>query len=236
MTPDLQVTKDDAVYETEDAILYFNGPFSLFQQKLNFIVNKVVKGPGGLEVSKANRSTDPSKLDKIGALYYKDLNTNELLYRENFTFSRERYNNVKDTLAHIDWSVSNEKKSIGKFVCFKAEADIYGRHWIAWFSTEIPVSIGPWKLGGLPGAILEAYDSTNYYQFLFREISAPDLEAESKITELKPHTLTNSLTKTAYIALYKQKKEERRKYIMSILEEGNGSGRVEFKEEIEPFK
>lgn len=46
-----------------------------------------------------------------------------------------------------------------------ATADFRGRHWTAWFATDIPVSDGPWKLGGLPGLILEAYDKGHQYTF-----------------------------------------------------------------------
>ena len=46
-----------------------------------------------------------------------------------------------------------------------ATANFRGRHWTAWFATDIPVSDGPWKLGGLPGLILEAYDKGHQYTF-----------------------------------------------------------------------
>ena len=46
-----------------------------------------------------------------------------------------------------------------------ATADFRGRRWTAWFATDIPVSDGPWKLGGLPGLILEAYDKGHQYTF-----------------------------------------------------------------------
>ena len=46
-----------------------------------------------------------------------------------------------------------------------ATADFRGRRWTAWFATDIPVSDGPWKLGGLPGLILEAYDDGQQHVF-----------------------------------------------------------------------
>ncbi len=46
-----------------------------------------------------------------------------------------------------------------------AECDFRGRHWTAWFTDEIALSEGPWKLGGLPGLILKATDSEGHYRF-----------------------------------------------------------------------
>ena len=46
-----------------------------------------------------------------------------------------------------------------------ATSDFRGRRWTARFATDIPVSDGPWKLGGLPGLILEAYDKGHQYTF-----------------------------------------------------------------------
>lgn len=230
LSPALKVSKDDVEYETEDAWLYFSASMSLFQQKLNLAVTQVMRGPNGVEKKLLSRK-NPEKLDKTGAIYFKDVQTREMLNRDNFTFSREIYYNVKDTLINIKWTITKEKKSIGKFVCRKAEASAYGRKWTAWFTTDIPVNVGPWKLWGLPGAILEAADSTNTYLFLFREVTIPDLEAGTKIKELKPAG-DNFLSRDAFVKLYFRKKEEKRKYILSLLQEG---GAVEFKEEIEPF-
>lgn len=40
-----------------------------------------------------------------------------------------------------------------------------GRQWIAWFTSEIPLSEGPYKFGGLPGLILEVADSEGDYRY-----------------------------------------------------------------------
>ena len=47
-----------------------------------------------------------------------------------------------------------------------AETDYHGRHWTVWFTPEIPLQDGPWKLCGLPGLILEATDSTDQHSFI----------------------------------------------------------------------
>lgn len=67
----------------------------------------------------------------------------------------------------IDWNITDEKKDIGGYACFKATARLAGRTYEAWFTEEIPYPVGPWKLNGLPGAILEATDSTNEVRFRY---------------------------------------------------------------------
>lgn len=63
------------------------------------------------------------------------------------------------------WEISDESKEILGYQCFKATADYRGRRWTAWFAPEIPIQEGPWKLCGLPGLILEAYDEKRDYSF-----------------------------------------------------------------------
>lgn len=37
------------------------------------------------------------------------------------------------------------------FKCKSATAEFRGRKYKVWYTMEIPIPIGPWKLGGLPG-------------------------------------------------------------------------------------
>ena len=77
------------------------------------------------------------------------------------------------SLAHIyeeeapalEWEMTGEHGTVASFECQKAECDFRGRRWEAWFTPEIPVSEGPWKLKGLPGLILYARDTTGQYSF-----------------------------------------------------------------------
>lgn len=64
------------------------------------------------------------------------------------------------------WQILDSTKTVLGFECIKATTDYRGRTWIAWFTPEIAVQDGPWKLCGLPGLILEAYDTKRHYQFL----------------------------------------------------------------------
>jgi GLPGLI family protein len=77
-------------------------------------------------------------------------------------------NNVyvyEENLSVPVWKIANESTKILGFNCQKAETEFKGRHYIAWFSSEIPSNSGPWKLGGLPGLILKVSDIQNHYVF-----------------------------------------------------------------------
>lgn len=51
------------------------------------------------------------------------------------------------------------------YKCQMARTRFKGREWWAWFAEDIPLDNGPWKLCGLPGLILRAFDSEQQYMF-----------------------------------------------------------------------
>ncbi|OJV87187.1 MAG: hypothetical protein BGO34_12615 [Bacteroidia bacterium 44-10] len=71
----------------------------------------------------------------------------------------------EDDLHNQDWQVTDSLKTILGYNCQQVVCDFRGRHWTVWFTPDIPVSNGPWKLGGLPGLIMEAYDDNHHYHF-----------------------------------------------------------------------
>jgi GLPGLI family protein len=71
----------------------------------------------------------------------------------------ERYI-VKDSTFLIEWNVEKKiVKVINGFNCFKATTKFRGRDYIAYFTDEISVKFGPFKFKGLPGLILELYNT-----------------------------------------------------------------------------
>lgn len=74
---------------------------------------------------------------------------------------------VEEPLENNEWTlVEDSVKNVLGYDCFMATADYHGRKWTAWFTPEIPVQAGPWKLAGLPGLILEADADNGVYSFV----------------------------------------------------------------------
>jgi len=67
----------------------------------------------------------------------------------------------------ISWQISTDTATFGGLHCQKATAHFKGRDYTAWFCPDIPFHGGPWKLSGLPGLILEAYDAKKQVVFKF---------------------------------------------------------------------
>jgi GLPGLI family protein len=98
--------------------------------------------------------------------YFKDFSTNELteyarmpagLFQSNSQYS--------EPIPVQNWTVSDDTLTVVGYLCQKATCKFRGRDYTAWFTTDIPISNGPWKFGGLPGLILKVYDTDNLYTF-----------------------------------------------------------------------
>lgn len=63
------------------------------------------------------------------------------------------------------WTLTSVKDTILGYECQMAETLFRGRKYVAWFAVDIPISVGPWKLNGLPGLILKAMDGGGLFQF-----------------------------------------------------------------------
>lgn len=86
---------------------------------------------------------------------------------------------VKESTPKMNWKIEKETKKIGSFVCKKATSFFRGRNYIAWFTPTIPLPFGPWKLNGLPGIILEAYDKDKFVYWYFKSLEYPTKNRET---------------------------------------------------------
>lgn len=77
---------------------------------------------------------------------------------------------IDDALPVINWHISSDKADFAELHCQKATCRFKGRDYTAWFCADLPVPVGPWKLNGLPGVIVEAYDAKKEVVFRFDRV------------------------------------------------------------------
>ena len=92
----------------------------------------------------------------------KDNKKEEMLFFNTFGTTSMFY---KEPLHQMIWSLTNEEKVILGYNCKKAITRFFGREYIAWYSTDIILSEGPYKFNGLPGLILSISDTKNHHSF-----------------------------------------------------------------------
>ena len=99
---------------------------------------------------------------RMSTYVYKNYPTGQMTITDRISSQGYRY---ADSLHAQTWTMGDSTREVLGYTCQQATADFRGRRWTAWFATDIPVSDGPWKLGGLPGLILEAYDEGQQHVF-----------------------------------------------------------------------
>ncbi|MVO08889.1 GLPGLI family protein [Flavobacterium sp. TP390] len=176
--------------EEYNAQLTFDSMHSYFvseKDSLETITDKTITQPVFTESNEGNETLGTIKL-----------NSSELF--TNYVGNQVYFDREKDTLwsyvmgmgniyikekkPAFNWKFEKETKKIGKYTCHKATAPFRGRDYTVWYTTEIPIPYGPWKLNGLPGLVLEGYDSEYKIYFYFKNIQYP-LKNEIKIDFIK---------------------------------------------------
>lgn len=87
------------------------------------------------------------------------------------------YRKYTEDIEERDWSITEDSvKTVLGYDCLLATANYHGRQWKVWFTPDIPINAGPWKLLGLPGLIMEAVDSTGQHHFTITGIESVNLD------------------------------------------------------------
>jgi len=160
---------------------------------------------------------------------------NQMQYEARSLFEKDFL--IVDSLKPNKWKLSDETKTIAKFVCKKATTMIApqqmsmrfggGRNrnnqdsaapvkpkeieLVVWYTESIPVSVGPDAYAGLPGAILEV-DSDNGGNV----ITATEFTAKYAAKELKQPTKGDKMNRAQFA--------ESMKKIMEDMQRGGGMG------------
>lgn len=109
-------------------------------------------------------ATPPVPWITVGEVY-RNHSTDSMFILTRMPFTNKYILQYDEKEPDIKWEMEDKTDMINGYACFKAIADYGGRTWTAWYTPEIPVNAGPWKLWGLPGLIMKVTDTTDDYTF-----------------------------------------------------------------------
>ncbi len=169
------VNKIDSV--EDDMVLRIGKNVSQFFSRHTFYHDSLWADPNGRE--KAEQLSLNSLWTPGGAKPFGARTTKDYLYKnypegKMTTFANDFINinfYYEEDYVPQKWIIGDSVKQILGYTCKKAVCDFRGRQWIAWFAVDIPIKDGPWKLNGLPGLILEVYDSKKDYHYTATNIT-----------------------------------------------------------------
>jgi GLPGLI family protein len=78
---------------------------------------------------------------------------------------------VNNNYKHNWQLISNSDTIISNYNCKNATCYFAGRNYTAWYTTEIPISDGPYKFNGLPGLIVKIEDAKKEHIFTLTSFS-----------------------------------------------------------------
>ena len=145
---------DDMQLEVGEKVSYFySATYRAYEEELRKSVD-------------ANNIAIPTSTSARGSIsmdFYRNYPTGKSTYLDKVI--REKFR-IIEPLEQPQWDIiADSTKQILDYHCQMARCSFKGRTWTAWFTTDIPLDNGPWKLCGLPGLILRAYDSKQQYIF-----------------------------------------------------------------------
>ncbi|HIB8182275.1 TPA: GLPGLI family protein [Elizabethkingia anophelis] len=116
----------------------------------------------------------------------------------------------------IKWKITEERKNNKGYKLQKATGDFGGRKWTAWFTNDIPIPEGPYKFSGLPGLIMEVYDSKNHYHYeLFKVTKLLNSSNTNNILEKPRGKKIIDISLAAYHKLLLEHYDDPYKYLLN---------------------
>ncbi|HET8574074.1 MAG TPA: GLPGLI family protein [Edaphocola sp.] len=97
----------------------------------------------------------PSRYDEKGAQVYRNFRQKKILLRVTQKGKMNAFI-VSDNWLGFSWKIKEKYRTISGYKCQQAIGRFRGREYRVWFTKDIPLPYGPWKLYGLPGLIIKA--------------------------------------------------------------------------------
>lgn len=93
---------------------------------------------------------------------YKNYPAGRLTHTEKICQDWFRY---EEEMPSFDWELTDSVATVLGYECQSARCKFRGREWTVFYTEDIPLTDGPWKLHGLPGLIMKASDADGHYTF-----------------------------------------------------------------------
>lgn len=160
-----QPDSTDITSKTQEiAYLYINSQNSIYTEakamQLDSVFNELYEGRISEGYLLANMQTLPKPKDP--ARIVKDYNDEKIINHNKIGANAYMYT---ENMQIGEWKLLEDKKEIHNFQCQLAEIKYGGRIWQAYYTTDLPLSDGPYKFSGLPGLIVLLQDTEEYYSF-----------------------------------------------------------------------
>ncbi|GHT14333.1 hypothetical protein FACS189432_02170 [Bacteroidia bacterium] len=135
-----------------------------------------------VDVQDLNSQDDSSEKGKtITLINFRSWDKNYYLDTE-FTFGG--FVTIKGELIKPEWTiVADSMKMINDYTCLMAKGFLCGRNFTVWFTPDIPVSVGPWKLWGLPGLIVSALSDDGFVNCHLSSLKKTDQQPIEPVVE-----------------------------------------------------
>ncbi len=183
------------------------------------------------ENTSSNESENSVFIDLSGDklfFVYKNYKTYDMISSE---MVLDKIVRVQDTIPFMNWQLTTSEKKVKDINCFKATGYYRGRNYVAWYAPDIPVNIGPWKFGGLPGLIVEITDIDDEIRFRLIKFS-PGLHEKEREKIHAPQKGT-IISFDEYFDLWNKKSQDIVNFLSSKINsenvkiEGEGVYRIE---------
>lgn len=144
--PDPEMKNMVPEFQTYQTQLFFTENETLYKPIEEEEDEEVEAGGGGMRM----------RFRRPTAIIYRHLANNQKL--EQIEFMGKNYL-IEGTNKQMPWKVTGEMEKVAGYNCMKAtlkdSTNMQPRKVLAWFTTDIPVAVGPDRFGALPGLILK---------------------------------------------------------------------------------
>lgn len=129
---------------------------------------------GGLIIKQGTSAEQFNILRNQGGIYVEEPGSNKSkIYKnrkKNEVITTDKVGTLsvykcEETIAPQAWEITHDTLTVLGYLCQRATTTFRGRSYNAWFTAEIPINDGPWKLYGLPGLILKATSDDFVFSF-----------------------------------------------------------------------